>query len=50
VASVQTLQRREVPAADLIVIDEAHRWFDAYPEWLNGAWANTPVIGMSATP
>src|SRR5207248_1773743 len=27
VASVQTLQKREVPDADLIIIDEVHRWF-----------------------
>src|SRR5262245_57353512 len=27
VASVQTLQRREVPDADEILIDEVHRWY-----------------------
>ena len=32
VASVQTLQRRDIPAADLVIIDEVHRWFDFYDE------------------
>ena len=27
VASVQTLQRRGYPDADVVIIDEAHRWF-----------------------
>ena len=27
VASVQTLQRREVPLGDEIIIDEVHRWY-----------------------
>jgi DNA repair protein RadD len=26
-ASVQTLMRKDIPAADLVFIDEAHRWF-----------------------
>src|SRR5688572_21618725 len=34
VASVQTLQRREVPAADEIIIDEVHRWYEFYPRLL----------------
>lgn len=50
IASVQTLQRREVPAADLVIIDEAHRWFDSYADWIHGPWKNIPVIGLSATP
>jgi DNA repair protein RadD len=50
VASVQTLQRRKIPPADLVMIDEAHRWFDAYPKWLEGPWSDVPVIGLSATP
>src|ERR1700731_3341877 len=28
VASVQTLQRRPIPEADLVLIDECHRWFE----------------------
>jgi DNA repair protein RadD len=50
VASVQTLSRREVPRADLAIIDEVHRWFDVYAQWLRGPWKDVPVIGLSATP
>jgi superfamily II DNA or RNA helicase len=51
VASVQTLQRRAMPPADLVLIDEAHRWYDFYGDWLNNPkWADVPFIGLSATP
>jgi DNA repair protein RadD len=60
VASVQTLQRRyqagdglsrSAPAADLVLVDEVHRWFDFYEEWLgSAAMAEVPVVGLSATP
>jgi superfamily II DNA or RNA helicase len=51
VASVQTLQRRKIPPADLVMIDEVHRWFDFYGKWLgSSALADVPVIGLSATP
>lgn len=51
VASVQTLMRREVPQADVVVIDECHRWFDFYGRWMTEeAWRNIPFIGLSATP
>jgi DNA repair protein RadD len=51
IASVQTLQRREIPPADLVMIDEAHLWFDFYGEWLKDlAWAHVPFVGLSATP
>jgi DNA repair protein RadD len=52
VASVQTLQRRQVlPQADVVIIDECHRWFDFYPKWMmDPAWQNRPFIGLSATP
>ncbi|WP_315729127.1 DEAD/DEAH box helicase [Bradyrhizobium sp. SZCCHNS2015] len=51
VASVQTLQRRQIPRTDLVMIDEAHRWFDLYPDWMNRPeWKNVPFIGLSATP
>jgi DNA repair protein RadD len=51
IASVQTLQRREIPAADVVVIDEAHRWFDFYGRWMcDSAWLGKPFIGLSATP
>ena len=34
VASVQTLQRRPIPEADFVIIDECHRWFDFYTAWM----------------
>lgn len=51
-ASIQTLQRRSaIPQADLVVIDEIHKWFKFYEKWLRDpAWVNVPIIGMSATP
>jgi superfamily II DNA or RNA helicase len=51
VASVQTLMRRQVPTADLVLVDEAHRWFDFYRKWfLDPVWRDVPIIGLSATP
>jgi DNA repair protein RadD len=51
IASVQSLMRRQIPPADLVFIDEAHKWFDFYRKWmLNPAWADVPFIGLSATP
>ncbi len=52
IASVQTLMRRDLPAAGgLVFIDEAHRWFDFYRRWfLEPAWRDVPFIGLSATP
>jgi DNA repair protein RadD len=51
VASVQTLQRRLIPEADEIIIDEVHRWFKWYPKILGApAFENVPIIGLTATP
>jgi superfamily II DNA or RNA helicase len=51
VASVQTLARRQMPPADMVLIDEAHIWFSKwYPQWLCGPWRHIPVVGLSATP
>jgi DNA repair protein RadD len=51
IASVQTLQRRQIPPADLVMIDEVHRWFDFYGKWLtSSSLSGVPVIGLSATP
>ena len=51
VASVQTLQRRETPPADEIIIDEVHRWYQFYPKLLaDPRFAATPIIGLTATP
>lgn len=51
VASVQTLQRRKMPAADMILVDEAHVWNKFYVGMIADAKAaGVPVIGLSATP
>ena len=55
IASVQTLMKREkLPLADVVLIDECHKWFRFYERWLSGdaspEWANVPFIGLSATP
>jgi DNA repair protein RadD len=51
VASVQTLQRRPIAEADVVLIDECHRWFDFYAKWMTDpAWQSKPFIGLSATP
>lgn len=52
VASVQTLQNRNlnhIPDANVIVIDEAHKWFKFYEAWMT-AWSARLFIGLSATP
>ncbi|MEP9390579.1 DEAD/DEAH box helicase [Mesorhizobium sp. KR9-304] len=51
VASVQTLQRRKLPVADLVLIDEAHLRFRFVSDWMRRPeWAEVPFIGLSATP
>ena len=51
IASVATLIRRELPDADLIVIDEVHVQYQALLKILDGpVWADKIVIGLSATP
>ena len=52
VASVQTLKRREMPPADVVILDEIHRFFESYGKWMRdpAVWLNKPVIGLSATP
>src|SRR5262249_7901448 len=51
VASVQTLQRRgSIPEADVVMIDECHKWFLFYARWFQDPkWLQTPIIGLSAT-
>lgn len=49
IASIQTLSRRRIPHADIVVIDEAHRWFEFYETWMN-SWDRIPFVGLSATP
>ena len=51
IASVQTLMRRELPNATVIMIDEVHRWFTFYEQMLmRPELASVPIIGLSATP
>lgn len=51
VASVQTLQKRNLPMVDVALIDEAHKWFRFYEKWFfDEAWKGIPIIGLSATP
>ncbi len=51
IASLQTLRRRRIPEADLVIIDEAHRWFTFMEAWLaSPEWQRVPFIGLSATP
>lgn len=49
IASAQTLARRKIPDADLVIIDEAHVHYKAYTKWME-SWNNVPFIGLSATP
>lgn len=51
VASVQTLQRRQIPEAGLVIIDEAHRSFQFVRDWMRRPeWSRVPFVGLSATP
>lgn len=51
IASIQTLMRRKIPPADLVLIDEAHRAFDFVGDWMaRDEWLKVPFIGLSATP
>jgi DNA repair protein RadD len=51
VASVQTLEKRGLPAADVVIVDECHRKADVVVRWMaKPEMASVPFIGMSATP
>lgn len=51
IASIQTLQRRFIPPADLVLVDEAHRQFEWLTNWMGQEdWAHVTFIGLSATP
>jgi superfamily II DNA or RNA helicase len=51
VCSIQTLARREIPRADLVIIDEAHVMFKLYDDWMGRPeWQKVPFIGLTATP
>jgi DNA repair protein RadD len=52
VATPQSLQRRNIPDADEIILDEVHIWFSKlYPKLLSDPrFADVPIIGLTATP
>jgi superfamily II DNA or RNA helicase len=54
IASVQTLMKHNIPQADVVLVDECHRWFRFYERWLSKdkmpEWGDVPFIGLSATP
>jgi DNA repair protein RadD len=51
VASIQTLRRRQLPEADLVLVDEAHEVHDFYRDWMEKPeWKNVPFVGLTATP
>ena len=51
VCSVQTLARRKIPRADLVIVDECHVLFKFYDGWFNSEeWKDIPVVGLTATP
>ena len=46
--------KRSIPKADVVLMDEVHKWFSFYERWLSKdkmpEWGNVPFIGLSATP
>lgn len=51
IASIQTLARRTIPPADLVIIDECHLMSKFVADWMGQLdWADVPFIGLSATP
>jgi DNA repair protein RadD len=49
VASLQTLSRRDLPATDMVIVDEAHLVHKIVPQWMAAA-PDLRFIGLSATP
>lgn len=50
VAAIQTLSRRELPPADLIVVDEAHHARADSFRALLASYPGVPMLGLTATP
>jgi DNA repair protein RadD len=51
IASAQTLARREIPPAGIVIIDECHLQFKSITEWIAASeWQAVPFVGLSATP
>jgi DNA repair protein RadD len=51
IASAQTLVRRDIPSADIVIIDECHLQFEKINKWIvSPEWSAVPFVGLSATP
>lgn len=51
ICSIDTLSRRALPEADLVIVDEAHLTRKFLLSWMaDPKWAEVPFIGLSATP
>ena len=51
IASAQTLVRRDIPSADIVIVDECHLQFEKISKWIaSPAWSAVPFVGLSATP
>jgi DNA repair protein RadD len=51
IASAKTLARRQIPPADLVIVDECHMREKPITEWIAAPeWQAVPFIGLSATP
>lgn len=50
VASIQTLIRREVPAADIVIFDEAHHVSARSYQKIIEQYPNATILGLTATP
>jgi superfamily II DNA or RNA helicase len=49
ICSAQTLARRKLPEADLVIVDEAHEMHSSVLRWIADL-PGVPFIGLSATP
>lgn len=51
IASIDSLMRRDLPEAGVVIVDEAHLQREFLYEWMRRPeWAKVPFIGLSATP
>lgn len=51
VCSIQTLMRRDIPEAHLVIIDECHVMYKFLEKWVEyPEWKDVPFVGLTATP
>lgn len=50
VATIQSLSRRKLPSADVVIVDEAHRVMGASYQRAVAAYPDATIIGLTATP